>query len=275
MLQINGIDYVEFYVGNASQAAHFYSFAFGFTPVARATLETGEQERTSYALQQNEITLILTSALSPESCVAEHVKLHGDSVKDIAFSVVDARGAFEETVRRGARPVMEPTVYEHEEGQIVRRRWRRKDTVHSFIRRQGRNRQFSRLPGGPKPSQVIPAALSAIDHIALCVRLDAKHWFNFHRRFRLSPFSSGRHCYRKHRDGSASYKTRQVVKFPIMEPAASKARSQIEEYLDFHHGPGARTSLCFPATSSKPCALCAGTYPSFTSRRLLWHSKDV
>ena len=109
MLQIKNIDYVEFYVGNASQAAHFYRMAFGFTPIAFSSLETGERDRTSFVLQQNNITLIFTSALSPDSPVAEHVRVHGDSVKDIAFNVDDVPYTFHETVRRGARPVMEPT----------------------------------------------------------------------------------------------------------------------------------------------------------------------
>ena len=94
MLQINNIDYVEFYVGNASQAAHFYRMAFGFTPIAFSSLETGERDRTSFVLQQNNITLIFTSALMPGSPVAEHVRVHGDSIKDIAFNVDDARYTF-------------------------------------------------------------------------------------------------------------------------------------------------------------------------------------
>ena len=120
MLEINNIDYVEFYVGNASQAAHFYRMAFGFTPIAFSSLETGERDRTSFVLQQNNIALIFTSALSPDSPVAEHVRIHGDSVKDIAFNVDDVPYTFQETVRRGARPVLEPTLFEQEEGRFAK-----------------------------------------------------------------------------------------------------------------------------------------------------------
>src|SRR3569832_2099801 len=120
MLQIRHIDYVEFYVGNASQAAHFYRMAFGFTPIAFSSLETGGRDRTSFVLQQNNITLIFTSALSADSPVAEHVRLHGDSVKEIAFIVDDDPYTFEQTVRRGARPVMEPTVFDQEEGRFIK-----------------------------------------------------------------------------------------------------------------------------------------------------------
>jgi 4-hydroxyphenylpyruvate dioxygenase len=184
MFEIKGIDYVEFYVGNASQAAHFYRLAFGFAPVALATLETGERERTSFALEQNDIRLILTSALSPKSPVAEHVKLHGDSVKDIALKVTDAARAFEETVRRGARPVMEPTVYEQDEGRIVKATVAAcGDTVHSFIERRGASESF--FPGfqpikNPAPP-VARTALKAIDHIAICVEPGTlRRWYDFY-----------------------------------------------------------------------------------------------
>jgi 4-hydroxyphenylpyruvate dioxygenase len=245
MLQIDGIDYVEFYVGNASQAAHFYRLAFGFTPVAQATLETGERERTTFVLRQNDITLVLTSALSPQSPVAEHVKLHGDSVKDIAFAVDDATSSFEEVVRRGAHPVMEPTVYEQRERRIVKATVAAcGDTVHSFIERHGGDGRF--FPGCqtvkdfPQPA---PMALTAIDHVAICVEQDTlKQWFAFY----IDVFGF-HHSHQEDivtdntamNSGVVQNETGQV-KFPIMEPAANKCRSQIEEYLAFHHGPGAQ-----------------------------------
>lgn len=245
MLNINGIDYVEFYVGNASQAAHFYRLAFGFKPVALATLETGERERTSFALRQNDITLILTSALSPDSAVAEHVKLHGDSVKDIALNVDDAERAFVEAVRRGARPVLEPTVYEQDEGRIVKATVAAcGDTVHSFVERRGAGGQF--YPGYQaikNPPQASPSALEAIDHVAICVEPGTlKQWFDFY----IDVFGF-HHSHQEDivtdstsmNSGVVQNRTGQV-KFPIMEPAANKCRSQIEEYLAFHHGPGAQ-----------------------------------
>lgn len=118
-LQIKGYDYVEFYVGNAHQAAHYYRTVFGFTPTAYAGLETGRRGRVSYVIEQGNIRLVLTSALKPGDPVADHVHHHGDGVKDIAFTVKDARRAFEEMVARGARPVKEPTVMEDTAGRVV------------------------------------------------------------------------------------------------------------------------------------------------------------
>ena len=245
MLQLKGIDYIEFYVGNASQAAHFYRLAFGFTPVAAATLETGERERTTFALKQNDITLILTSALSPRSPVAEHVKLHGDSVKDIAFTVNDATKAFEEVVSRGAPAVMEPTVYQLNGGRIVKATVGVcGDTVHSFIERQGTGREV--FPGCQpikNDAQPSPMALTAIDHVAICVEPDTlRQWFDFY----IDVFG----FHHSHQEDIVTDNTAMNsgvvendtgrVKFPIMEPAANKCQSQIEEYLDFHHGPGAQ-----------------------------------
>ncbi len=245
MLQIKNIDYVEFYVGNASQAAHFYRMAFGFTPVAFSSLETGERERTSFVLQQNNITLIFTSALSPDSPVAEHVRIHGDSVKDIAFNVDDVPYTFQKTVRRGARPVLEPTIFEQEEGCFVKATVAAYgDTVQSFIHRQGVNQRF--FPGYQSfknPPQVIPTGLTAFDHIAVCVETHSlTDWFDFY----IDVFD----FHHSHQEDIKTENTAMNsgvvensngrVKFPIMEPAPSKHSSQIEEYLEFHHGAGAQ-----------------------------------
>src|SRR3954466_2614747 len=107
-LPLNGLDHVEFWVGNARQAAHYYRALWGFTPIAYAGLETGVRDRTSYVLRQNDITLVVTGSLTPDGPIAEHVKAHGDGVKDIAFSVDDVTAAFRETTTRGARPVPPP-----------------------------------------------------------------------------------------------------------------------------------------------------------------------
>jgi 4-hydroxyphenylpyruvate dioxygenase len=245
MLQIKNIDYVEFYVGNASQAAHFYRMAFGFTPIAFSSLETGERDSTSFVVQQNNITLIFTSALSPDSPVAEHVRVHGDSVKDIAFSVDDVPYTFAETVRRGARPVMEPTVFDQEDGRFVKATVAAfGDTVHSFINREGVDKRF--FPGYQPfktPVQTIPTGLIAFDHIAACVEPNSlKDWFDFY----IDVFD----FHHSHQEDIVTENTAMNsgvvensnghVKFPIMEPAPSKHSSQIEEYLEFHHGPGAQ-----------------------------------
>lgn len=245
MLQIHGIDYVEFYVGNASQAAHFYRLAFGFTPVAAATLETGERERTTVALKQNAITLMLTSALSPGSPVAEHVKIHGDSVKDIAFTVDNATQAFEEVVNRGAQPVMQPAVYRFNGGKIIKATVGAcGDTVHSFIERQGVSTDtFPGCQPVNNHAQSSSMGLTAIDHIAICVEPDTlRQWFDFY----IDVFG----FHHSHQEDIVTDQTAMNsgvvenntgrVKFPIMEPAANKYQSQIEEYLDFHHGPGAQ-----------------------------------
>jgi 4-hydroxyphenylpyruvate dioxygenase-like putative hemolysin len=118
--QLLDIDYVEFYVGNAFQAAHFYASTFGLPTVARAGLETGARDSVSFLTRLNEIRMIFTCSLRPDGAIAEHVRLHGDSVKDIAFRVRGAAHAFESAVRRGARPVMEPAVYEDEGGRVVK-----------------------------------------------------------------------------------------------------------------------------------------------------------
>src|SRR6185369_15828612 len=117
--QIDSIDYVEFYVGNARQAAQFYCTTFGFTLLAYAGLETGARDRVSYVIGGNDIRLMLTTALDPDSPVAEHVKYHGDGIKDIAFNVKDAAAAFELALKRGARPVAEPAVIEDEHGRVA------------------------------------------------------------------------------------------------------------------------------------------------------------
>jgi 4-hydroxyphenylpyruvate dioxygenase len=245
MLQIKNIAYVEFYVGNASQAAHFYRMAFGFTPIAFSSLETGERDRTSFVLQQNNITLVFSSALMPCSPVAEHVRVHGDSVKDIAFNVDDAHFTFQETVRRGARPVLEPTLFEQDEGRFVKATVAAYgDTVHSFIERQGVAQRF--FPGYQafkNPPQAIPTGLAAFDHIAACVEPNSlRDWFDFY----IDVFD----FHHSHQEDIVTENTAMNsgvvensngrVKFPIMEPAPSKHSSQIEEYLEFHHGPGAQ-----------------------------------
>ncbi len=145
-LPINGTDYVEFYVGNAKQAAHYYQTAFGFQPLAYAGLETGLKDRTSYVIRQGKITFVLTTALVPDSPVAEHCKLHGDGVKTVALWVDDARKSFEETTRRGAKPYLEPVTEKDDHGEVVRSGIHTYgDTVHVFVERKNYRGAF--LPG--------------------------------------------------------------------------------------------------------------------------------
>jgi 4-hydroxyphenylpyruvate dioxygenase len=244
MSQIKAIDYVELYVGNVPQTVYFYRTAFGFTPVACASLETGSRDRMSVMLRQNDITMVVTGGLSPDSPIAEHVNLHGDSVKDVALAVDDATLAFESATSRGARPVMEPTAFEQDGTRMVKATVAAYgDTVHSFIQRD------AGAPFLPNSRPVLdhpavrPIALVAIDHVAVCVEADMlQRWVDYY--VNVMDFHVAHQ-----EDVTTEYtamNSKQVenaagnVKFPISEPAPSKRKSQIDEYLNFHHGPGAQ-----------------------------------
>jgi 4-hydroxyphenylpyruvate dioxygenase len=242
---LKGFDYIELYVGNARQAAHFYRTAFGFAPIAYSGLETGVRDRTSIVVQQNDVTLMLTAPLTPDSPVADHVKLHGDDVKDIALSVIDAELAFDIAVENGARPIMAPTVIGSPEGSVKKATIGAfGDTVHSFIERNGHGPSF--FPGFRKFKNPLPAistGLKAIDHVALSVKPDQLNELvefyhrvlDLHQSFTedvATDYSSMNSKVVENRTGR--------IKFPIVEPGAGKHKSQIEEYLAFHQGPGAQ-----------------------------------
>ena len=245
-LPLNGTDYVEFYVGNAKQAAHFYQSAFGFQPLAYAGLETGLKDRSSYVVRQDKITFVLTAALTPDSPVAEHQKLHGDGVKVIALAVDDAKQAFDETVSRGAKAYEDPHTLKDEDGVVVTSGIHTYgETVHMFVERKNYNGDF--LPGFIKwepEYQPEDTGLLYVDHIVGNVgwnEMDTvanfyKHVFGFEQ---LISFDD--------KDISTEYtalKSKVMVndnmwvKFPINEPAKGKKKSQVEEYLDFYGGPG-------------------------------------
>ncbi|MCF6342610.1 MAG: VOC family protein, partial [Bacteroidales bacterium] len=166
-LPINGTDYVEFYVGNAKQAAHFYQSAFGFQPLAYAGFETGLKDRTSYVVKQDKIIFGLTAALTPDSPVAEHHKLHGDGIKVIALGVDNARASFETTTKKGARAYQEPYSLSDENGEVVLSGIHTYgETVHIFVERK--NYQGVFLPGFPKwepESRPEETGLMYVDHI--------------------------------------------------------------------------------------------------------------
>lgn len=244
-VHLKGYDYVEFYVGNAHQAAHYYRTVFGFTPTAYAGLETGSRGRVSYVVQQGNIRLVLTSALKHSDPVADHVHHHGDGVKDIAFAVKDARLAFEELVARGARPVREPTVLEDTAGRVVVAAVGvYGDTVHSLVERQQYEGAF--LPGFV-PLERKPAAkaaavgLSALDHVAISIepgQLD--HWVEFYERvmgFHVSHQEDVETAYSAMNSKVVQNSTGKI-KFPMVEPASGRRKSQIEEYLEYYRGPG-------------------------------------
>ena len=247
-LPINGTDYVEFYVGNAKQAAHYYQTAFGFQPLAYAGLETGLKDRTSYVLRQGKITFVLTTSLVPDSPVADHCKLHGDGVKVIALWVDDARKSFEETVKQGAKPYFEPRTEKDAEGEIVLSGIHTYgETVHVFVERKNYKGLF--LPGYMKWDPLYKPStlgLKYVDHIVGNVGWgEMDTWVNFYKDVmgftQLISFDD--------KDISTEYtalmskvvtNSNMYIKYPINEPAKGLKKSQIEEYLDFYKGPGAQ-----------------------------------
>jgi 4-hydroxyphenylpyruvate dioxygenase len=245
-LPLLGTDYVEFYVGNAKQAAHYYKTAFGFQSLAYAGLETGLRDRASYVLKQDKIRLVLTTALNSDSPIGEHVKKHGDGVKVIALWVEDARKAFEETTKRGAKPFMEPTVEKDENGEVVRAGiYTYGETIHMFVERKNYKGIF--LPGYQEwksdynPSSV---GLKFIDHMVGNVGWgemntwvkwyeDVMGFVNF-----LSFDDKQIHTEYSALMSKVMSNGNGRIKFPINEPAEGKKKSQIEEYLDFYEGSG-------------------------------------
>ena len=242
---LKGFAYIELYVGNARQAAHFYRTALGFKPVAHSGLETGVRDRASIVVQQHDIKLILTSALTPESSVAEHVKLHGDDVKDIAFRVADASRAFDLAVENGAKPIMPPTIITGPEGRITKATIGAfGDAVHSFIQRDDIDGSFfPTFQTIENPPPTSPTGLISIDHVAVSVESEQlnelvdfyRRVLNLHHSFTediVTNYSSMNSKVVENKSG--------LIKFPIVEPRSGKHKSQIEEYLAFHRGPGAQ-----------------------------------
>jgi 4-hydroxyphenylpyruvate dioxygenase len=235
-------------VGNARQAAYFYEWGYGFTPIAYAGPETGVRDRASYVLQQGEARLVLTSGMGPESPVCEHVHRHGDGARDVALQVRDAEAAFEAAVARGATPVTEP--FELEDGDGVLQRAAIAtfgDTVHSFVSRErytGLHSPGFRAAEPPVRSPLPPPGLRAIDHVVGNVELGKMdEWVEFYER--VLGFSELAHFTEEAISTEYSALMSKVVwdgvgrvRFPINEPATGRRRSQIEEYLDFYRGPG-------------------------------------
>ncbi len=246
-LPLNGTDYVEFYVGNAKQAAYYYRAAFGMQLVAYRGPETGTRDRASYVVQQDKIRFVLTTPLQPDGPIPDHIKLHGDGVHEIALWVDDAESAYRETTKRGARGVLEPTTLQDEHGTVrMAAIAAYGDTIHSFVERRNYRGPF--LPGfraveGP---DVVarPVGLKYIDHMVGNVGWgQMNNWVAYYRD--ILGFSLYQHFDDK--DISTEYSALMSkvmangngrVKFPINEPAEGKKKSQIEEYLEFYHGPG-------------------------------------
>lgn len=245
-LPLLGTDYVELYVGNAKQSAHFYKTAFGFQSLAYCGLETGIKDRTSYVLEQDKIRLVLTTPMNGEGPIAEHIKQHGDGVKVVALWVDDATKAFEETTKRGGKPFMEPTTERDEYGEVVRSGiYTYGETVHIFVERKNYKGVF--LPGFKEwKSNYNPTSvgLKYIDHMVGNVGWgEMNKWVDYYANVmgfaNLISFDD--------KDISTEYTALMSkvmtngngrVKFPINEPAEGKKKSQIEEYLDFYKGAG-------------------------------------
>jgi 4-hydroxyphenylpyruvate dioxygenase len=245
-LPLMGTDYVEFYVGNAKQAAHFYKTAFGFQSLAYAGLETGLRDRTSYVLKQDKIRLVLTTALNSDSPIGEHVKKHGDGVKVVALWVEDARKSFEETTKRGAKVFLEPMVEKDEFGEVVRAGiYTYGETVHMFVERKNYKGTF--LPGfvdWKSDYNPTPIGLKYIDHMVGNVGWNQMNtwvkWYedvmgfvNF-----LSFDDKQIHTEYSALMSKVMSNGNGRIKFPINEPAKGNKRSQIEEYLDYYEGSG-------------------------------------
>jgi len=245
-LPLLGTDYVELYVGNAKQSAHFYKTAFGFQSHAYAGLETGMKDRVSYVLKQDKIRLVLTTPLDENGPINEHINKHGDGVKVMALWVEDAKSAWEETTKRGAKSFMEPTVEKDEFGEVVRSGIHTYgETVHIFVERKNYKGTF--LPGYKKWESHYnpePVGLKFIDHMVGNVGWgEMKTWCEFYAKVmgfaQIISFTDD--------DISTDFTALMSkvmsngngrIKFPINEPAEGKKKSQIEEYLDFYKSAG-------------------------------------
>lgn len=243
-LPIKGYDHIEFYVGNAKQAAHFYDKTFGFRPVAKAGLETGLRDRASYVMEQGHVRFVFTSAFGPDHEIARHCTLHGDGVKAIGLSVGDVEQSLRETKARGATVVMPATRVEDEQGIIVVGAIKYAgDTIFRFVDRKNYRGTFPSF----RPIEAhgsAPVGLAAIDHVVTNVYLGEMNfwvrWFEEVMGFRnLLGFTD--------KDISTEYSALMSkvmengtgkCKFPINEPAEGKKKSQIDEYLEYYRGPG-------------------------------------
>jgi 4-hydroxyphenylpyruvate dioxygenase len=248
---INGTDYIEFYVGNAKQASHYYRAAFGFQLVGYRGPETGTRDRASYLLQQGKIRFVLTTPIRPDLSadakrIAEHIQTHGDGVRDLALWVDDAREAHARAVERGAESVLAPTVLHDDDGEVVTAAIKiYGDTIHSLVERRNYRGLF--MPGyrAATPHFAPPeVGLKYVDHCVGNVELGKmNHWVEFYARvmgFRnLLTFDD--------KTISTEYSSlmskvmangNDRIKFPINEPAQGKRKSQIDEYLEFYQGPG-------------------------------------
>jgi 4-hydroxyphenylpyruvate dioxygenase len=251
-LGLKKIHHVEFYVGNAKQAEFYYRKAFGFSRAAYSGLETGNRETTSYVIKQNRVNFVLTTPLNPEHPAAEHIKQHGDGIRDIAFQVENADQAFAEAVKRGAKAVIEPRDWSDENGTVRHAAIATYgDTIHSLIsynNNNGHNYSGPFLPGfTAQEVEGEPIGIVLVDHIVGNVELGKmNYWCDFYR----DVMGFERYITFDDKDISTEYSSLMSIvmsdgghniKFPINEPATGKGgKSQIQEYIDFYRSAGAQ-----------------------------------
>jgi 4-hydroxyphenylpyruvate dioxygenase len=245
-LPLQGTDYVEFYVGNAKQAAHYYKTAFGFQSLAYSGPETGNKETARYVIRQNKLTLMLTTPLRPNNPIADHIYQHGDGVKVLALKVEDATSAWEETTKRGGKSYMEPTTLKDDDGEVVMSGIHTYgDTVHLFIERNDYNGVF--MPGFRKWETSYNPPETGLLYVDHCVGNVGWNQMNPWVKFYEDVMGFRNILTFDDNDISTEYSALMskvmsngngYVKFPINEPAEGKKKSQVEEYLDFYGGEG-------------------------------------
>ncbi len=245
-LPLHGTDYVEFYVGNAKQAAHFYKTAFGFQSLAYAGPETGMKDKVSYVIRQEKLTFVLTTPLRMNNPIADHIYKHGDGVKVLALKVDDATSAWNETTKRGAKSYMEPVTLTDDDGKVVMSGIHTYgDTVHFFIERKDYTGVF--LPGFVKWNNAYNPAPTGLLYVDHCVGNVGWNQMNPWVKFYEETMGFKNILSFDDKDISTEYSALMskvmsngngFVKFPINEPAEGKKKSQVEEYLDFYNGEG-------------------------------------
>jgi 4-hydroxyphenylpyruvate dioxygenase len=245
-LPLHGTDYVEFYVGNAKQAAHFYKTAFGFQSLAYAGPETGVMDRASYVIRQHKLTFVLTTPLKTNNAIADHIYKHGDGVKVLALMVEDASDAWQQTTQRGGRSYMEPTRLTDSHGEVVLSGIHTYgDTVHIFVERKNYNGVF--MPGFVKWESNYNPASTGLQYVDHCVGNVGWNQMNPWVKFYEDVMGFKNILSFDDKDISTEYSALMskvmsngngYVKFPINEPAEGKKKSQVEEYLDFYNGEG-------------------------------------
>ena len=245
-LPLMGTDYVEFYVGNAKQSAHFYKTAFGFQSLAYAGPETGLMDRVSYVIRQNKLTFVLTTALREDHEIASHVSKHGDGVKVLALMVDNATDAWQQTTQRGGKSYLEPKKLTDENGEVVISGIHTYgETVHLFIERTNYNGVF--MPGFRKMESVYNPTSTGLLYVDHCVGNVGWNQMNPWVKFYEVVMGFKNILSFDDNDISTEYSALMskvmsngngFVKFPINEPAEGKKKSQVEEYLDFYNGEG-------------------------------------